>query len=156
MPPRKEWTGRITPTPQPLSSAAGHREGIPFMIAEASPLCQPLSSGSTDTADTAGIPPASADWPLSAPHRRPSHTKLEDSRALPSQGRGGKGRGGRVCCSLQLGLCSTRTCTCAHLAARLPGQRGCKPRSASTGILLCLGQPASHSGSILIPSLRTW
>ena len=61
------------------------------MIADVSPICQPLSSGSTDTA---GIRPASADWPLSAPHCPPSHTKLEDSGALPSHGRGGKERGG--------------------------------------------------------------
>ena len=91
LPPRRGWIGRITPIPQPLSSASGHREGIHFMIADVSPICQPLSSGSTDTA---GIRPASADWPLSAPHCPPSHTKLEDSGALPRQGRGGKERGG--------------------------------------------------------------
>lgn len=144
LPPRRGWIGRITPIPQPLSSASGHREGIPFMIADVSPICQALSSGSTDTA---GIPPASADWPLPALHRQPSHTKLEDSGALPSQRRGGEGR---------VSVLQSAAGTLLHSHLHLHPAGRSPSRAAWMQTPRCLGQSASHNGSMLISSLRTW
>lgn len=81
------------------------REGIPFMIADVSPICQALSSGSTDTAE---FRQHLQTGPF---HASPATSTLnEDSGLCQVRGGGGEGRVG-VCCSLQLGLCSLAPAT---------------------------------------------
>lgn len=69
LPPRRGWIGRITPIPQPLSSPQGHREGIPFMIADVLPfaklwaLAPGYSGDSMQHLQTGPFPPLTGNLP---------------------------------------------------------------------------------------------